>query len=60
MKKREPVRAPFVSILGDLEIEISKTSTGEDDYVQVRSPAAFPVNIVLIAKHVTVADRRGK
>ena len=45
-------------MLEDLQIEISRTADGKHDYVQVRSPAAAPVNIVLIAKRITVLDHR--
>ena len=41
-----------------LEVELSRTSTGEHDYVQIRSPAAMPVNIVLIARRIMVTDAR--
>jgi hypothetical protein len=45
-------------VLDVLEIEITKTSNGLADYVQVRSPAAFPVNIVLVAAKIIVKDTR--
>ena len=44
--------------LGEIEIEITKTANGGAEYVQIRSPAAMPVNIVLIASKITVNDRR--
>ncbi len=45
-------------MLEDLQIEISRTADGRQDYVQLRSPAAVPVNIVLIAKRITLLDHR--
>lgn len=47
-------------MLEKIEIEISKTSNGQFDYVQIRSPGAIPVNIVLVAKLIVVKDVRGK
>ena len=46
-----------MTMLDELQIEISKAADGSD-YVQLRSPAAVPVNIVLIANRITVADHR--
>lgn len=46
-------------MLEELEISISKTATGAD-YVQIMSPAAFPVNIVLVADKLVVNDHREK
>lgn len=46
--------------LGKITIEISKTSDGRSDYVQISSPAAFPVNIVLVAAEIEVRDARPK
>ncbi len=40
-------------MLDDLEIEVSKTRNGLD-YVQIRSPAAIPVNVVLVAPEMSV------
>jgi hypothetical protein len=45
-------------MLDILEIEVSRTADGRYDYMQIRSPAAAPVNIVLIAKRITVLDHR--
>ena len=45
-------------MLDKIQIEISKTADGKHDYVQIRSPAAAPVNIVLIAQKITVQDHR--
>lgn len=53
-----PVRAPLVSVIGDLEIEVTPTADGRSEYVQIRTPAAIPVNIVLVARHITITDRR--
>lgn len=49
-----------MSELGSITIEISKTSDGRSDYVQISSPAAFPVNIVLVAGQIIVKDMRKK
>lgn len=43
-----------------LTITISPTADGEHVYVQIASPAAAPVNIVLIAEVVEVNDSRAK
>lgn len=43
--------------LEKLEIEISKARGGLD-YVQIRSTAAIPVNIVLLARQIVVKDTR--
>ncbi len=45
-------------MLDQLEITISRTSNGQADYVQIASPAAVPVNIVLIADRIVVNDTR--
>ena len=45
-------------VLDELEIEVTKTANGQNDYVQIRSPAAIPVNIVLVANKITVKDER--
>lgn len=46
-----------MSQLHELTITIDKTMDGQS-FVQIMSPAAVPVNIVLIASTVTVEDRR--
>jgi len=43
-----------------LKIQISKTSRGDQDYVQITSDDLMSVNIVLIADHIEVDDRREK
>jgi hypothetical protein len=43
---------------GELTITISQTADGKAEYIQIASPAAMPVNIVLIASKVTIQDRR--
>lgn len=45
-------------MLEQLTIQVTKTSDGLRDYVQISSPAAIPVNIVLVAGTITVDDRR--
>lgn len=45
-------------MLEELTIVITKTSTGAADYVQIMSPAAMPVNVVLMAKNIIVQDHR--
>ena len=44
--------------LGKLTITVSKTAMGDATYVQIASPAAMPVNIVLIAGEVVIEDHR--
>jgi len=46
-------------LLDRLTITISKTSIGTATYVQIASPAAMPVNVVLIADEVVIEDHRG-
>lgn len=46
--------------LPSIGIEVSKTSDGSADYVQIRSPGAIPVNIVLVANEITIDDLRDK
>ena len=45
-------------MLDKLQVEITKTADGLADYVQIRSPAAFPVNIVLVAMKIELTDHR--
>lgn len=45
-------------MLDEIQVEITKTSDGLHDYIQIRSPAAIPVNIVLVAGRIVVSDRR--
>ena len=44
--------------LGKLTITVSETRNGNGVYVQIASPAAVPVNIVLIADEVESQDAR--
>lgn len=44
--------------LGQLSITITQTADGLGEYVQICSPAAIPVNIVLVADEIMVDDRR--
>ena len=45
-------------VIGKLTITVTKTADGRFDYVQIASPAAMPVNIVLIADQIEIEDRR--
>lgn len=45
-------------MLDKLTITVSKTSAGQGVFIQIMSPAAVPVNIVLIAEEVEIEDRR--
>jgi hypothetical protein len=44
--------------LNELTILVTKTANGKMEYLQITSPAAIPVNIVLIAKKIKVEDHR--
>ena len=41
-----------------LTVTVSKTSDGQDDYLQILSADSFSVNIVLISSKITVQDVR--
>lgn len=41
-----------------LTVTLSKTSDGQDDYLQIMSLDQFSVNIVLISSKITVKDAR--
>ena len=45
--------------VGKLTITVTRTADGSAQYVQIASPAAMPVNIVLIADEIEIKDRRG-
>ena len=45
-------------MLDKITIQVTKTADGLNDYVQISSPAAIPVNIVLVAGQIIVDDRR--
>lgn len=45
-------------MLEEIQITVTKTANGQADYVQISSPAAIPVNIVLVAGKITVTDHR--
>ena len=45
-------------MIGKLTITVTKTADGRYEYIQIASPAAMPVNIVLIADEVEIADHR--
>lgn len=44
--------------IGTLKIHLAATADGQGTYVQIASPAAMPVNIVLIAARVELDDQR--
>ena len=41
-----------------LNVVISKTFRGDQDYLQIMSEDMFSVNIVLISEKITVEDKR--
>ena len=41
-----------------LKIQVSKTSTGAQDYMQVMSDDMLSVNIVLVADQIEIEDAR--
>lgn len=41
-------------MIGTLEITVTNTADGKHKYVQIASPAAMPVNIVLVCDDVVV------
>jgi len=43
---------------GKLTITVTKTADGRYEYIQIASPAAMPINIVLIADQVVIEDHR--
>lgn len=43
---------------GKLTITVTKTADGRYEYIQIASPAAMPINIVLIADEVVIEDHR--
>ena len=45
-------------MIGKLTITVTKTADGRYEYIQIASPAAMPVNIVLIADQVEIEDHR--
>lgn len=45
-------------MIGKLTITVTKTADGRYEYIQIASPAAMPVNIVLIADEVEIEDHR--
>lgn len=44
-------------MIDELKITVQKAANGQD-YVQIASPAAVPVNIVLIANKIEIEDHR--
>ncbi len=51
-RKRKITRE--INHLASLRIQVTPTADGLSTYVQISSPGAIPVNIVLIADHVEV------
>jgi hypothetical protein len=45
-------------MIGKLTVTVTRTADGRYDYVQIASPAAMPVNIVLIADEIVIEDSR--
>lgn len=41
-----------------LTITVTKTSTGDQEYVQIMSSDMFSINVVLIADEIEVRDER--
>lgn len=41
-----------------LTVQVTKTSRGDQDYVQILSDDAFSINVVLIADEIEVIDER--
>lgn len=57
--RKKKAGAPLtVDGLGKLTIQISETRDGLGAYVQISSPTAMPVNIVLVASEIEVDDQR--
>jgi len=44
----------------ELTVTITKTSTGEHDYIQIVSDDQLSVNIVLVAEKIIASDYRPK
>ena len=44
----------------NLKVTITKTSTGDQDYIQIMSDDMIAVNVVLVADEIEVADLRRK
>lgn len=47
-----------MSPLQKLKITVTKTSNGQDEYVQIMSGDQFTVNVVLIASEIEIVDTR--
>lgn len=45
-------------MIPSLTITITKTADGKSEYAQICTPAAAPINIVLIAHEIILDDRR--
>ena len=41
-----------------LNVTVTKTANGQQDYVQIMSEDMFSINIVLISEEITVEDKR--
>ena len=49
-----------ISVIEKLEVTITKTADGKDEYIQIMSGDYVSVNVVLIAKKIVVKDGRKK
>ena len=45
-------------IAGKIKIQVSKTSDGKGDYLQVMSDDMLSVNLVLVAQEILITDDR--
>lgn len=43
-----------------LQVTVTKTSRGDQDYIQVMSDDQISVNVVLVADRIEIQDHRGK
>ena len=45
-------------VIDDLKVAITKTANNKLDYIQIMSTDQLSINIVLVANHIDVQDRR--
>jgi len=45
-------------VIDDLKVAITKTANDKLDYIQIMSTDQLSINIVLVANHIDVQDRR--
>ncbi len=48
----------LVQVINKLKIQITKTATGDGEYVQIMSDDMTSVNVVLIANEIEIRDDR--